>query len=76
MIFIKTLKRRVKMLINDEIIFRLDDDIPSVEYGEAGDTEWLDFENISLIISGRSEEVIEQIIKNLQMIKKHLKERK
>lgn len=69
------LKNGGKMLINDELIFCIEGEIPPIEYRERGDTEWLNFENIYLIISDRRDEVIEQMIKNLQMIKKHLKER-
>lgn len=69
------LRNGEKMLINDELIFYIEEKIPLIEYGERGNTEWLSFENIYLIISDRKNEVIEQMIENLQMIKKQLKER-
>ena len=44
------------------------EDLPTIEYGRSGNTEWLTMEDVTLFISNRGRKVIGQMITNLNSI--------
>ena len=44
------------------------EDLPTIEYGRSGNTEWLSMEDVTMFISSRGRKVIGQLITNLNSI--------
>ena len=44
------------------------EDLPTIEYGRSGETEWLTMEDVTMFISKRGKKVLGQLITNLNSI--------